>query len=304
MTSIYWVLITLAVFSVYSCCNASGSTFVEYKNGKFGREEISTTDESSPMDHHGQLEMRKRWHGQAGQEQVVAEIFRSKPKGYFVDLAANHFIHLSNTYTLEQDFNWTGVCIEPNPMYRHDLVTKRSCTVSVNPIGAVTGEKVTFRMKHVFGGIVGASMDNKEEDTADKSGDTTLTLVTLSDLLDYVQAPKRIDYFSLDVEGAEALVLEGVDFSKYTFLVLSIERPTAAIHEQLTKNGFWFFRVLSSWGDVIYLHEDLPGLADWMATEVAKEGDLRTPRWKRSEHSFLTKPFFWDTHTFPTTPAR
>ena len=33
---------------------------------------------------------------------------------YFVDLAANHAIYLSNTRSLERDHGWEGTCIEAN----------------------------------------------------------------------------------------------------------------------------------------------------------------------------------------------
>ncbi len=39
----------------------------------------------------------------------------SGEKPYFVDLAANDAAALSNTFRLEKNYNWKGLCIEPNP---------------------------------------------------------------------------------------------------------------------------------------------------------------------------------------------
>ena len=45
----------------------------------------------------------------------------------------------------------------------------------------------------------------------------------LNNILEMVDAPNIIDFFSLDVEGSEKRVLEGINFSKYKFKFLLIE---------------------------------------------------------------------------------
>lgn len=44
----------------------------------------------------------------------MADVFEGKTGGYFVDLAAYDSVQWSNTLTLEQDFDWQGLCIEVN----------------------------------------------------------------------------------------------------------------------------------------------------------------------------------------------
>lgn len=78
-------------------------------------------------------------------------MFKKKSNGYFIDLAANHYIVGSNSFHLEQSFGWHGLCIEPNSMYLEELVHRRSCEVLVNPISDVNGEELTFRMNGVYG---------------------------------------------------------------------------------------------------------------------------------------------------------
>ena len=41
---------------------------------------------------------------------------------------------------------------------------------------------------------------------------------------------------SLDVEGAEWHVMNQFNFTKYTFLVMTIERPTSQLHHLLGKH--------------------------------------------------------------------
>lgn len=53
--------------------------------------------------------------------------------------------------------------------------------------------------------------------------------VSLTDLLLAHNAPRVIDYLSLDIEGAEEAALSTFDFHAFKFLVLSIERR-AGVH--------------------------------------------------------------------------
>ena len=56
-------------------------------------------------------------YAQLGQDLIVSYLLGCIQGGYFVDLAANDAIVLSNTAGLEATFGWRGVCVEPNPTY-------------------------------------------------------------------------------------------------------------------------------------------------------------------------------------------
>jgi hypothetical protein len=58
----------------------------------------------------------RRAKAQAGQDLMVSGLLRQVRSGFFIDLAANDATSLSNTYKLETDFDWTGLCFEPNPV--------------------------------------------------------------------------------------------------------------------------------------------------------------------------------------------
>jgi hypothetical protein len=45
---------------------------------------------------------------QANQDEYVLALLRHKKGGFFVDLAAHDATHLSNTFTLERDYDWNG----------------------------------------------------------------------------------------------------------------------------------------------------------------------------------------------------
>ena len=71
----------------------------------------------------------------------------------------------------------------------------------------------------------------------------------------YNNAPKNINYFSLDVEGAEERIISDFDFTKYQFDCLTIERPTPKCNEILFANDYVF--VKNSWMDSFYVHRTI-----------------------------------------------
>lgn len=61
---------------------------------------------------HGGRDRMGRWHAQAGQDRTVAKLLENQKGGFFLDLAANEPVVLSNTRTLERDYGFKGICIE------------------------------------------------------------------------------------------------------------------------------------------------------------------------------------------------
>ena len=76
-------------------------------------------------------------------------------------------------------------------------------------------------------------------------GNITTKTDTLMNILDKANAPKFIEYLSLDTEGTEFEILKNFDFSKYKFGLVDIEHnniePTRThIRELLLKNGYTY----------------------------------------------------------------
>jgi len=221
------------------------------------------------------LEPDKKWFSQANQDQMINALFRGKKKGFFIDLAANDATFLSNTYALERELGWNGLCIEPNPMYWSNL-TYRDCQV----VAAVVGKERKEEIKFVFGfadhgGIVGDHFDNKRKPQIERESKLRYT-VTLSEILERFNAPKTIDYVSLDVEGAEEFIMSSFPLDKYTISVLTVERPNQNLLKLFEKNGYKYFIRLSTWGEQAFIHESAMEKLD---TETAMT--FETPGAKR-----------------------
>ncbi|KAG8460468.1 hypothetical protein KFE25_013118 [Diacronema lutheri] len=159
---------------------------------------------------------------QSGQDLAVSLILGGRASGFFVDLAANDAMHLSNTFTLEKNHGWDGICIEANPAYLWRLAHRR-CAVVAAVVGERANQVVQFRFDAEYGGIDAPNVTTARSATSARRG--AMTTVTLTAVLDHLRAPTRIDYLSLDVEGMEHAIMLGLDLARYTFSLLTIERP-------------------------------------------------------------------------------
>lgn len=183
-------------------------------------------------------------------------------KPFFVDLAANDAIMLSNTYLLESN-GWDGLCIEPNPRYWYRLSSFRKCTI----VGAFVGgtndgaEVDVILTQGKTGGIVGGGMDNRVNGEDHDGGVFDVkeiekrNLVSLMTVFNETNVPRVIDYLSLDVEGAESLVMEHFPWTYYTIKIVTIERPKRDLIRLLHSMGYEEVSVLSTWGESLWIHK-------------------------------------------------
>lgn len=143
-----------------------------YSQGFYTR---TTSDDTSPPP------------SQVGQDLAVFSYLGNKTGGFFVDLAANHYYTLSNTFFLEQHLGWQGICIEPNPVYRAALLTERRCALVTSPVSSLSNLLVKFRYSGgAVGGIVGEDNDNQPI-----AGvvDSEVYTISLTAVLLYLNAP-------------------------------------------------------------------------------------------------------------------
>ncbi|NCJ08771.1 FkbM family methyltransferase [Synechococcales cyanobacterium C] len=193
---------------------------------------------------------------QKGQDRwVIFEVLPWKKNGFFIELAVADGVTHSNTYVLEKLFNWTGICIEPNPKYHDLMARKRKCIIDKSVISC-TSEVVDFRIDNAqLGGIVSDDTDNNRQLRNEELEEATiisLKAATLTEVLDFYEAPNFIDYLSLDVEGSEERVIRGLDLSRYSFGCVTIERPTPLVNEILFDQGYIFVKNYKY--DSFYIH--------------------------------------------------
>lgn len=178
-----------------------------------------------------------------GQDRWVLKTFKDKRNGFFVDVGAHNGISDSNTYVLEKDYDWDGICVEANPLVRsfQELEKNRNCTCVNVAISDKDGEVefVARGRRSQLSGIYDENSDPQIKEQVDK-GHSTIKIPSLSllSLLEKYNAPKEIDYLSLDTEGSEWTILNSFDFSKYNIKTITVEHNYFEDGSWCSKNGY------------------------------------------------------------------
>ena len=109
--------------------------------------------------------------------------------------------------------------------------------------------------------IVGPDTDAEKnlhyENSLNRNNVIKLATTTLEIVLDKYQAPKIIDYLSLDTEGSEQRILRNFPFDKYSFRTITVERPKPELRELLDRHGYKIDNSVNSHDDVFYLGPSL-----------------------------------------------
>ena len=154
--------------------------------------------------------------------------------GFYIDSGANDARRLSNTFFLDVCLGWDGLCIEPMPEYHEDLKRSRSCKLVPECIS--TGEKQV--------NLAGSGATARVVD-----GDGTTKCSSLPDILEkYANGRRKIDFWSIDMEGYELKVLSSLDFNDIDVKLMLIEDFFVSIRQLdllLTRNGYVKFHELA-----------------------------------------------------------
>lgn len=185
--------------------------------------------------------------------------------GYYIEIGANDGVRFSNTLFLEKNLNWKGILIEPsNKFYllkkyrgKNNKIFNLACS--------------SFEQKNQIKEYVYADLSTFSKDKFDKSEnlDNYLNHINfsftdnfynfktkvkpLNDLLDEAQAPRIIDFFSLDVEGEELDVLKGIDFKEYSFKFILVEGFDDQVSKFLSEKKYTILEKLSH--DTLFKNE-------------------------------------------------
>jgi FkbM family methyltransferase len=156
----------------------------------------------------------------------IEQIIRFKKFGKFLDVGSHDGIFTSNTYALEKNLNWSGLCVEANPSLAERCSLNRPNSKVVQ--AAVWSEEVDVLFEFPRSGddllsrIAGMPHnENYFSSDFENSIKTKIKTRTISDILG--KGHHEFDYFSLDVEGAELEALKGIDWSRTKFNFIALE---------------------------------------------------------------------------------
>lgn len=205
------------------------------------------------------LDLLDQSHSQLRQDLFALQHLGFKRDGFFVEFGATDGVSLSNSYLMESEFGWTGLLAEPGRAWHDALKANRTATIDTRCIAGRTGDTVSF--VELPNGENSGIADYVPLRRKVRGTSYDVETVSLNDFLDQHGAPEVIDYASIDTEGSELSILQGFDFSKHGFRVLTLEhnyRPErSTMYDLLTANGYKRVCETASRFDDWYIHPDL-----------------------------------------------
>ncbi len=213
---------------------------------------------------------RKTYYGHHELDRKLKKYLNYK-NGFFVELGANDGVRQSNTLYFEKNLDWNGVLVEPikkkylkclkfrsnkNYFFNNACVSfnykdNKIKMIYSDLMSSISGKEIYNKVdakKHAYDG---KQYLNKNEDIEEVWVDTK----TLNNIFEEINAPKLMDFLSLDVEGSEIEVLNGINFLTYNFKFILIEsRDDEEIKKYLISKNYHFLEKISK-RDLIFKYK-------------------------------------------------
>lgn len=138
--------------------------------------------------------------------------------GIFIEVGANDGVTQSNTKLLEEYYNWTGILIEPSASLFSRLCGNRP---NARCFECALG-RFDQNNTYIYGDFDGNLMGSVDGIRLNNNPFQKTIIRSLQSILDEVGI-SHVNFFSLDCEGYEFNILQGIDFTKTSFDYLLIE---------------------------------------------------------------------------------
>ncbi len=167
----------------------------------------------------------RRSFSQEGEDLILARMFEKVTAGFYVDVGAHHPFRFSNTYLFYRR-GWKGINIDamPGAMDLFKKFRPRDINLELG-VGSVPGD-LSF---HIFNEPAVNTFDNELAQQRNRPPYRLLRTAKvevrqLRDILnEHVLAGQKIDFMSVDVEGADMDVLLSNDWSRHRPRVVIVE---------------------------------------------------------------------------------
>ncbi len=168
---------------------------------------------------------------QSGEDAIIRYIFREtgvEPgKIRYLDLGANHAVHLSNTYSFYID-GARGVLLDANPVLAKELTEKREGDIVINKcLSDKPDTKLDFYIMSGDGlsttDYEAAQSFIRENPDLSIKEKITVDSITLDEIIRDYFHDKAPELMNIDIEGMELTVLKMTDFEKFRPMIIICE---------------------------------------------------------------------------------
>jgi FkbM family methyltransferase len=214
--------------------------------------------------------LARGYSSQYGQDLFLEGFLHFLPKKHkyiFIDIGAYDGLTLSNSFFLDSNDMWEGVCIEANPRVFTKLVHNRIKPKALNFAISDSDGEADFISNSGYSEMLSglkAEFSSKHSkriqfDNNHFGGDSKLISVPkkhFGNLLEQLEI-QEVDLLMVDVEGGEYAIISSIDFDKVSISVILVERNYSSrkILPLLLEKKFR--RVIQLGSDDLYVNENL-----------------------------------------------
>ena len=178
----------------------------------------------------------ERYYSQFGEEKYAEKHFfqGGQDGGFYLEMGGLDGVSLSTTLHFHREHGWKGILIEPSPTNYRELVVNRADDICINLAICSQAQDVHFVDKGGVSGIyefMSESFQQKFHPELLKDHADGLPIIPCHPLANVlpVLGVTHIDFFSLDVEGAELQVLQTFPFNSVTVSIFCVEATGHAV---------------------------------------------------------------------------
>jgi FkbM family methyltransferase len=209
----------------------------------------------------------KESHSQSGEENaMISHFFKDMKNGFYIEMGALDGVTYSNTLKLHSCKNWSGILIEGSKgnfeILQKNVALMRPENVVIHH--AAICAPPSFEVAFDTGSLPAVSGDIAEMapgflEKWHNNGRTKVSKTPCAPMSEFLKNTAHVDFFSLDVEGAELTVLETIDFNKVDISTFMIELDEHSPHKNYKIRQYLFnmgyvecMRVVSRSGTFIH----------------------------------------------------
>ena len=180
--------------------------------------------------------------------------------GYYIECGAYDGVNQSNTWFYEKELGWKGILIEPNSD-KFNLLKKYRTKENIFINSALVDKNYSNEKIKIFKKDLGSATYDKElfkNEYFHQYLDLPFYFAkvdNLTDILVKYKAPRLIDFFSLDVEGYEENIINGIDFKEFNFKFFLVETQNIKVNNILKKNNYEYIGKLSNTPDLLFKYK-------------------------------------------------
>ena len=171
-----------------------------------------------------------------GIDSLVLNIFKNQNKGFYLDIGCGHPIKNNNTYLLNKK-GWRGINIDLDEENIDLFNSYRKKDVNLATAVSDKEGETDLYFYHNKSALNTISKVNADFQKAKVSAIKKIKTQTINKIIE--NSPfkdRKIDFFSVDVEGSELAILKNFDFTKYSPKVIVVEYLDLSLKELEIKN--------------------------------------------------------------------